>query len=300
MCILNLLEATLRSIKEIKGKRADKTNEVMIKEKERGARKEITKGVSFITGPSIWNRPNDTLTNEADKITEQAHQKLVNFQEANKKDSTKTNPYGSQATPAIAIRDHKSPLTPQERKNQVNYLESHSQEEPHGHGVEREKVHLVSNPRDSVVMRERIDRAMVNWEWRQLFNHDNLIAFPAISSDHCPLLLNTRPTQNIPRLFKYEAYWDDKEECKEIIKEVWTRGNDNVDDWNRLINKTRNCIKTLKEWNRTSFRRANKEIVRWQAKIQQLQNSSHSPSQQEQLKEAKGKIKELWKQEKKY
>ncbi|XP_072087375.1 uncharacterized protein [Arachis hypogaea] len=141
---------------------------------------------------------------------------------------------------------------------------------------------------------------MVNWEWRQLFNHANLTALPAISSDHCPLLLNTRPTQKIPRLFRYEAYWDDKEECKEVIKEGWIRGNGNANDWNRLINKTRNCIKTLREWNRTSFRRADKEIARWQAKIQQLQNSSHSPNQQEQLKEAKGKIKELWKQEEKY
>ncbi|RYQ85951.1 hypothetical protein Ahy_B10g105597 [Arachis hypogaea] len=127
MCILNLLEATLRSIKEIKGKRADKTNEVMIKEKERRAEMEIIKGVSSIAGPSNWNRPNDTFTNEANKTTEQAHQKLVNFHEANKKGSTKTHPYGSQATSAIAIGDHKSPFTPQERKNQVDCLKSHSQ-----------------------------------------------------------------------------------------------------------------------------------------------------------------------------
>ncbi|QHO13600.1 Reverse transcriptase [Arachis hypogaea] len=41
-----------------------------------------------------------------------------------------------------------------------------------------------SNPRDNIVTRERINRALVNWGWRKMFEHVTLIATPAISSDH--------------------------------------------------------------------------------------------------------------------
>ncbi|RYQ82617.1 hypothetical protein Ahy_B10g101199 [Arachis hypogaea] len=71
-----------------------------------------------------------------------------------------------------------------------------------------------SNPRNGLVTRERLDRAMVNWKWRQAFSNASLTALPTITSDHCPLILNLKPNRNVPRQFKYEAYWDDKKELK--------------------------------------------------------------------------------------
>ncbi|XP_072074439.1 uncharacterized protein [Arachis hypogaea] len=78
-----------------------------------------------------------------------------------------------------------------------------------------------SNPREGLVTRERLDRAMVNWKWRQAFSNASLTALPAITSDHCPLILNLKPNRNVPRQFKYEAYWDDKKECKEVVSKGW-------------------------------------------------------------------------------
>ncbi|RYR43011.1 hypothetical protein Ahy_A08g039440 [Arachis hypogaea] len=101
-----------------------------------------------------------------------------------------------------------------------------------------------------------------------MFNHARLTALPAILSDHCPLILDMRPNQKIPGLFRYESYWDDREDCKKVIKKRWNEGNNNGDDWKNLLEKTKNCIKVLKEWNRTNFKRADKDIAWWQSKIQ--------------------------------
>ncbi|RYR54293.1 hypothetical protein Ahy_A06g029550 [Arachis hypogaea] len=99
-----------------------------------------------------------------------------------------------------------------------------------------------------------------------IFNHAKLIALPAISSDHCPLLLNIEPNQRVPRQFRYEAYWDDKEECKEVIRKGWT-SKAQGGDWNNFMEKTSNCIKNLQEWNRKSFKRADEEITRLQRSL---------------------------------
>ncbi|RYQ86159.1 hypothetical protein Ahy_B10g105840 [Arachis hypogaea] len=96
-----------------------------------------------------------------------------------------------------------------------------------------------SNPRDGVVTRERIDSALVNWKWKQMFNHARLTALPAISSDHCLLILDMRLNKKISKLFRYESYWDDREDCKEVIKKGWIGGNNNGDDWKNLIKKNK-------------------------------------------------------------
>ncbi|RYQ97316.1 hypothetical protein Ahy_B08g093351 [Arachis hypogaea] len=83
-----------------------------------------------------------------------------------------------------------------------------------------------SNPRNGFVTRERIDRAMANWEWWSLNQHASLSALPAVSSDHCPLVLKLEQNIRIQKAFKFEAYWTDHKECKEIVKKGWNRGGE--------------------------------------------------------------------------
>nr|XP_025703912.1 uncharacterized protein LOC112805796 [Arachis hypogaea] len=135
-------------------------------------------------------------------------------------------------------------------------------------------------------------------EFRNLVHKKNLMDLE-LKGNHCPLLLNIEPNQRVPRQFRYEAYWDDKEECKEVIRKGWT-SKAQGGDWNNFMEKTSNCIKNLQEWNRKSFKRADEEITRLQRKIQNLQNSHHNPRQQHQIENAKQRIRELWRQEEKY
>ncbi|RYR68791.1 hypothetical protein Ahy_A03g015257 [Arachis hypogaea] len=126
---------------------------------------------------------------------------------------------------------------------------------------------------------------IVNWKWRQIFNHAKLIALPVISSDHCPLLLNIEPNQKVPRQFRYEAYWDDKEECKEVIRKGWTskaQGENGTNLWKEPA--------TASKISKSGIGGASKEPMR------RLLDGK----QQQEIENAKQRIRELWGQEEKY
>ncbi|RYR27026.1 hypothetical protein Ahy_B02g061352 [Arachis hypogaea] len=75
-----------------------------------------------------------------------------------------------------------------------------------------------SNPRNNVITRERLDRVLVNWKWLQIYQNVTLRASPAVTSDHCALILDTQRRVWIKKDFRFEAYWAEHEECKEVIK----------------------------------------------------------------------------------
>ncbi|RYR07699.1 hypothetical protein Ahy_B05g075110 [Arachis hypogaea] len=75
-----------------------------------------------------------------------------------------------------------------------------------------------SNPKNNVITRKRLDRVLVNWKWLQIYQNVNLRASPAITSDHCALILDTQRQIRIKKDFRFEAYWAEHEECKEVIK----------------------------------------------------------------------------------
>lgn len=80
-----------------------------------------------------------------------------------------------------------------------------------------EKFTWRSNPRNGFVTRERIDRVLVNWPWRCGYPHALVLSLLIITSDHAPLVLQLPPKNKSGVQFKYEAYWDDREEFKDII-----------------------------------------------------------------------------------
>ncbi|RYQ92145.1 hypothetical protein Ahy_B09g098298 [Arachis hypogaea] len=72
-----------------------------------------------------------------------------------------------------------------------------------------------SNPRNNVITRKRLDRVLVNWKWLQIYQNVTLRASPAVTSDHCALILDTQRRVWIKKEFRFEAYWTEHEECKE-------------------------------------------------------------------------------------
>lgn len=57
------------------------------------------------------------------------------------------------------------------------------------------KFTWVSNPRNGRVTREKLDRVMANWAWRELFPHALATALPIISSDHSPIIVQICPAE---------------------------------------------------------------------------------------------------------
>ncbi|KAJ1386626.1 hypothetical protein SESBI_40676 [Sesbania bispinosa] len=79
----------------------------------------------------------------------------------------------------------------------------------------------VINPRNGFVNKENLDRVLVNWAWRNLFEHATVTAMSAISSYHSPIILWPQPKESSGKSFKYEAMWEEHPELGEVIKEAW-------------------------------------------------------------------------------
>ncbi|XP_020970505.1 uncharacterized protein LOC110268532 [Arachis ipaensis] len=133
-----------------------------------------------------------------------------------------------------------------------------------------------SNPRNGFVTRERLDRVLVNWEWKKLYQNATLTALPAIGSDHCPLVLRLETREKFERHFNYEAYWEDHEDCEKIIKQGWGKNENKRNKWEKLQGKFKSYKKELEQWSKKTFTRADKKINQLKEEITKLQNQEFS------------------------
>uniref|UniRef100_A0A803PJ09 Reverse transcriptase domain-containing protein n=1 Tax=Cannabis sativa TaxID=3483 RepID=A0A803PJ09_CANSA len=69
----------------------------------------------------------------------------------------------------------------------------------------------------------RLDRALVNSQWAQVFSLASLFNLEFSSSDHCPLFLEPKVVQTFVanRKFKIENAWFKEPVCFEIIRDCW-------------------------------------------------------------------------------
>lgn len=93
------------------------------------------------------------------------------------------------------------------------------------------------NPRDGFVTREKRDRVLVNWVWRSLFPNAVALALPFISSDHAPVIFYPKPKSSSGCSFKFEAYWEEHEQCEEIIQQGWNGSLVDLTAWDLLLQK---------------------------------------------------------------
>ena len=61
------------------------------------------------------------------------------------------------------------------------------------------------NKRGNGLIRERLDRALVNLLWEETYPCSQVLNLPAVGSDHSPLIMNTEyHDKKAPRKFKFE------------------------------------------------------------------------------------------------
>lgn len=75
-------------------------------------------------------------------------------------------------------------------------------------------------------IRERLDRAVANLEWRCLFPEAQVVNGDPRHSDHRPLIIQTKPPETLPCCsgggsFRFEAAWIEEEKCREVIESAW-------------------------------------------------------------------------------
>lgn len=157
-----------------------------------------------------------------------------------------------------------------------------------------------SNTRNGIVTKERIDRVLVNWPWRLLFSHAFAIALPSIGSDHSPIVLHSSPKAKSGVLFKFEAFWEEHEECNQVIANGWQFNGEENSPWNKLMEKSKSCKKSLQQWHHSTFKRADKEILSLKGRLKYLLNLSNEDTDWAEINQIKQQIDCLWKQEEAY
>lgn len=123
---------------------------------------------------------------------------------------------------------------------------------------------------------------------------------PSISSDHSLVILCPSPKGRCGRQFKYEAYWEEHEECGTIVKEGWHNPTIEGDVWRNLLVKSKRCKRHLQTWNHRTFRPANEEIKNMKRQLNGVLNQNASDINWTEVVNLKNKIADLWKQEEIY
>lgn len=130
-----------------------------------------------------------------------------------------------------------------------------------------------------------------------MFEHAIATAMPMISSDHSPIIFQPMPKLRSGKSFKFEAYWEEHEECDATIREGWGNSQSKDDLWETLFDKTRSYQNELLKWNKKTFKRVDEEIFNLKKRLNDLLDVNSSQPNWEEIKHVKLKIAQLWKQE---
>jgi hypothetical protein len=143
--------------------------------------------------------------------------------------------------------------------------------------------------------KEKLDRAVANHEWHDLFPSVVSSVEVTIFSDH--LSLNIDPwgrskQQRKRRIFRYEANWGKVHECKEVIKKIWRVKTRDHDTWNSVKKKLQESRVGLRAWQCKNDRKVGLEINQVSEMVRQEKNKSEETDGQF-LKELQLTLKKL-------
>lgn len=107
---------------------------------------------------------------------------------------------------------------------------------------------------DVSVTKERLDTAVANNLWKELYKEVRIEGLPAVSSDHKPLLVSFKRGFNsqyrIRKVFRFETKWIKEGECANIIEKEWNFGILPNLPLKRVHTTLNKCSSSLFKWNK--------------------------------------------------
>ena len=73
-------------------------------------------------------------------------------------------------------------------------------------------------------------------------------------------------------ILSLKLFWEDHEQCLEVIRANWAKGFSDEGVWQNLPKKTKACKKELAAWNQSTFKNAAKEIDKFKRSLTKLLN----------------------------
>ncbi|GKU95863.1 hypothetical protein SLEP1_g9166 [Rubroshorea leprosula] len=125
-------------------------------------------------------------------------------------------------------------------------------------------------------IQERLDRAMINDQWSQLFPNAQLFHCTRIGSDHCPLLLCLKA---IPACFKkqfrYELKWQLQDGYAGVISRGWSTDRSGSPLFCMTF-KLAHCQKNSIDWCKSSLANSRQELENLQQELDRIQLEEQS------------------------
>jgi hypothetical protein len=106
-------------------------------------------------------------------------------------------------------------------------------------------------------MKERLDRAVANPAWHNLFPKVVSATELAIFSDHLPIIIWPNGCNNGRRRgsgFRFEAGWATNSDCRAIIKKIWKAKSVEQGTWKAVKKKLNDSKTGLVQWKRVNGR----------------------------------------------
>jgi hypothetical protein len=113
---------------------------------------------------------------------------------------------------------------------------------------------------------EKLDRAMANIEWCNLFTHAILECLTTTASDHYPLFLNWKQrgaNNKPPKKFKFENSWLLEPNFTQFMHQTWNSAAGNL-----ITQKLNSCAMKLNKWSEATCHQTRRDIERYRRKLE--------------------------------
>jgi len=141
----------------------------------------------------------------------------------------------------------------------------------------------------------RIDRMLISEEWNRYWGETTLWVLHRDVSDHCPLVLKVGGWDWGPRSFRFNNFWLENKNFKDIVEECWTTYQGG--GWMGFILKEKlKLLKSrLKEWNKAEYGGMEVQITKLKEEIEELDiRGEGSLLDEDEVWSRKEKFSNLW------
>uniref|UniRef100_A0A803P2H6 Reverse transcriptase n=1 Tax=Cannabis sativa TaxID=3483 RepID=A0A803P2H6_CANSA len=156
---------------------------------------------------------------------------------------------------------------------------------------------------DRARVRKRLDRAIASLDWCVKFPSARVNHHPILSSDHAPLLLDTRPNEDrLKYPFRFLEVWASDPSCGTTIDKAWNQPCMGRQSY-RVMRKLSWTKKALKAWNRDCFGFCDRKLHSLHRQLSQIQeapinaeNCAKEAAIQLEILNLESKVERIWKQ----
>lgn len=170
-------------------------------------------------------------------------------------------------------------------------------------GYEGDKFTWIRSKGSSLEIKERLDRFLANFKFKEMFKDINIKHLCMHNSDHKPIVASLskdglRGDRHVKKLIRFEEGWVAFEQCDEIVKGHW-KSSAKALIWS-IQGKISDCLVKLKNWNHNRLKETIRGAIERQEKEIRLLRNSLDPREGEKIRRAKKELEVLLEEEEKY